>query len=224
MSDYAQDERMLELLAPLRRLEPVALPPAQQRRRAWRPLLAAFVLIAAVAGVSVAIADGFGAFDGIAAAQHAQTGADVIDPATQAYMECETEAKPCMPVIHGLLFDTTRVVGQLPSGQNIYVVSTTSNDLCFVVGPPHPEWNCDDPLSRSHPSTVFLYGQDPEITPPTFGIAVDGVRSVSFEANGREVTVPVKDNVWMYPGDVFASAMLSLTAHFADGTTVVQTH
>lgn len=231
MSDYAQDERMLELLAPLRRLEPVALPPAQQRRRAWRPLLAAFVLIAALAGVSVAIADGFGAFDGIAAAQHPQTGADVIDPATRAYMEgrnCNhwpNQSPPqCMAVIGGLLFGTARVVGQIPSGQDIYVITTTSNSLCFVVGPPHPEWSCDDPLSRSHPSTVFLYGQDPDITPPTFGIAVDGVTSVSFEANGREVTVPVKDNVWMYPGDVFASAMLSLTAHFADGTTVVQTH
>lgn len=185
-----------------------------------RHVLVAAVAVAALAFAGVAIADGFGAFNGIGAAQHPQTRADVIDPATQAYMEGGSN----MPIIGNLLFDTARVIGQLQSGQNIYIITTKSNDLCFVVGPPHPEWNCDDPLSQAHPSTVFLYGQDPNITPPTFGIAVDGVTSVSFEANGQEVTVPVKNNVWMYPGDVFNNAMLSLTVHFIDGTTVVQTH
>jgi hypothetical protein len=41
------------------------------------------------------------------------------------------------------------------------------------------------------------------------------------------VTVPVKDNVWTHvtdSPDALYGPMVSLTAHFADGTTVVQTH
>ncbi len=229
MTGYSDDARVMELLSPLRRVEP--LPFVGSERPERRPLLRTPVLVASVVAVAlvltgVAIADGLGAFDGISAAQHPRTGADVIDPATRAYMECETSVKPCMPVIRGLLFDTARVVGHLPSGQNIYVIATASNGpgLCFVVGPPYPEWSCDDPLSRSHPSTVFVYGQDPNVTPPTFGIALDGVTAVSFKVKGKEITVPVKDNVWIYPDDVFFNAYSRLTAHFADGSTVVQTH
>jgi hypothetical protein len=223
MTEYS-DARLAELLAPLHRLEPVAISERPARRLPVGAVAAGAVVVAVLTLAGVAIADGLGAFNGIGAAQHPRTGADVIDPATRAYMECETGGTPCMPVIHGLLFDTARIVGRLPSGQSIYVVSTRSNSLCFVVGPPHPEWNCDEPLSRSHPSTVFVYGQDPDIAPPTFGIAVDGVLAVSFRVNGEDVTVPVKDNVWIYPGDVFFSAYSRLTAHFADGSTVVQTH
>ena len=217
MIGYSDDARLDDLLAPLRRLEPVEL--RGRRARRWRPVVAVAVAVAALALAGVAIADGLGAFSGIGAAQHPQTGADVIDPATRAYMEGGSS----MPIIGGLLFDTARVVGQLPSGQNIYVIANKRDALCFVVGPPHPEWNCDDPLSRSHPSTVFFYGQDPS-APTTFGIALDGVTAVSFDQDGQELTVPVKDNVWIYPGDAFYGAMVSLTAHFADGTTVVQTH
>lgn len=224
MTGYTDDAKVLELLAPLGRIEPLPFAEPESRHRLWKSILVAAVVAVALGLAGVAIADGLGAFNGIGAAQHPPTGADVIDPATRAYMECNTGATPCMPVIHGLLFDTARVVGQLPSGQNIYVITTTSSDLCFVVGPPHPEWNCDDPLSRSHPSTVFLYGQDPNIAPPTFGIALDGVTAVSFEAWGRQVTVPVENNFWTYPGDVFYSAYSRLTAHFADGMSVVETH
>lgn len=207
--------------------------PARHRVRRLRPVLVAVVAVVALAGAGVAIAAGLGAFNGIGAAQHPQTGADVIDPATRAYMEGQNcnhspdQPPPhCMAVIGGLLFDTARVVGQIPSGQNIYVITTRSDSLCFVVGPPEPEWNCDDPLSRSHPSTIFDYTEGG--APYTLvGIALDGVTSVSFGEHGQEVTVPVKDNVWTYQTDVpdaLYGPMVSLTAHFADGTTVVQTH
>ena len=49
-------------------------------RRRWRPVLVAAVVVAALVGVGVAIAAGFGAFNGISAAQHPQTPADRIDP------------------------------------------------------------------------------------------------------------------------------------------------
>lgn len=194
--------------------------PLFQRPRSWRPVVVVAVAVTALAGTGVAIADGLGAFNGIGAAQHPQTGADVIDPATRAYMEGGSN----MPIIGGLLFDTARVVGQIPSGQNIYVITTKSNSLCFVVGPPHPEWNCEDPLSRSHSSAIFAYTQDGK--PYTVvGIALDGVTAVSFDENGQGVSLPVENNIWTYQSDssdALASPMFALTVHFADGTTVVQ--
>jgi hypothetical protein len=60
----------------------------------------------------------------------------------------------------------------------------------------------------------------------TFGIALDGVTAVSFDPNGQEeITLPVEGNVWTYRSDSFdamtALQGLPLTAHFADGRTVV---
>lgn len=225
---YDDEAHVTELLAPLRRLEPVRLTiPDCARRRVRRPVVAAAVVAAVLAVTGVAIADGLGAFNGIGAAQHPPTGADVIDPATRAYMECQGVAWPCMaPPPRGVRWDTTRVVGRLPTGQNIYVFTTKSNELCYVVGPPRPEWNCEDPLTRSHPSTVFEYSE--EGTPYTLvGIALDGIASVSFDERGRAVTVPVKDNVWIYRtgyAEAFYDAGSALTAHFADGSTVVQSY
>ncbi|MGH3008171.1 MAG: hypothetical protein ACRDLM_02005 [Gaiellaceae bacterium] len=190
-------------------------------RRQWKPALVAVVVVLALAGVGVAIADGFGAFDGIGAVQHPQTGSDVIDPATRAYMEGGNG--DTMPVIGGLLFDTARHVGRLSNGQNVYVITTTKSSLCFVVGPPDPEWSCSDPLSSSHPATDFAYTAGPKPW-TTIGVAVDGATAVSFEANGREVTLPVTDNFWTYTTDDFEALnapLLALTVHFADGTTLV---
>jgi hypothetical protein len=131
-----------------------------------------------------------------------------------------------MAIPRGILWDTTRIVGQTPSGQNIYVFTTRSANLCYVVGPPQPEWDCEEPLTHAHPSTVFDYTQGGK--PYTLvGIALDGVTSVSFEENGKEIAAPVKDNVWTYETD-YSYALdgpgSDLTVHFADGTTVVQTY
>lgn len=224
MTGYSDDAKVLELLAPLRRLAPLPFAvPERGTRRLRRPVLAAAVILLALGLAGAAIADGLGAFDGIAAAQHPQTGADVIDPATEAYMEGRDCPGVCMAIVGGILWDTARAVGQLPSGQNVYVFTTRSNSLCYVVGPPHPEWDCEDPLTRAHPSTVFVYTAGGK--PWTIvGIALDGVTSVSFDRDGQEVTVPVKDNVWIERTDYSdaSNAMTALTAHFADGTTVVQ--
>jgi hypothetical protein len=199
-------------------------------RRSWRLVLGVAVAVAAFVGAGVAIADGLGAFDGIGAAQHPQTGTDAIDPATRAAIEHGS-----MPVPSGLEFGTARHIGRLPGGQNVYVLarSGASDNLCFVIGPPGPEWNCSSTLSRRHPSTAIVYTQGAKPW-TTVGIALDGVTAVSFKVGGREiggreiggheVTVPVKNNLWTFTSHDFqalAQATFSLTAHFADGTTAV---
>lgn len=200
----------------------------QKRRR--RPLLVAVSLLATTAVATAAIAAALGAFNGIGAANHPQTGADVIDPATAAYVQEH---------LAGIQVDTARHIGQLQSGQNIYVITGTQNDLCTVVSPPNPEAWCGDPLGNAHPATIYTYpafNNDPSIRWITFGIALDGVTSVSFPYStqatpaggggplGPAVTVPVNDNLWTYPSNNTwpPTVLQPVTAHFADGTTVVE--
>jgi hypothetical protein len=199
--------------------EPRRRPVGQWPRR-FRPAIVVAVAVLAFVVAGVAIADGLGAFDGIRAAQHPRTGSDVIDPATWAAIEHGS-----MPIPIGLLFDTARRVGQLPTGQNVYVIARSGHDdnLCVIVGPSQPESTCHSTLSRKRPTTVLVDAQDLK-NRIVFGVALDGVTAVSWEADGRNITVPVKDNLWAYTTEdwtALTGPQLSLTAHFADGTTVV---
>jgi hypothetical protein len=202
-----------------------------QRPRSRRSIVIVAVTLAALVGAGVAIAASLGAFNGIGSAQHPQTPADVIgDPATADFLQGGTQPKP-----RGLQLDTTRLVGQFPDGQKVYVATGSLNDLCTIVGPPNYEVWCGDPLSNAHPATIYTYpafNNDPTIRWITFGLAIDGVTSVSFQTGmtadglptGPEVTVPVTGNLWTYPNNSAMPPYLlqSVSAHFADGTTVTE--
>lgn len=197
------------------RVSPRGLAPTGRRR--WRPVLVAAVVVAALVGVGVAIAAGFGAFNGISAAQHPPTSADKLDPAAAASIAADNPL--------GLEADSARFVTQLADGVRIYAVATTTGELCALAErlPNNNGKNdavatgCGSPLAQSQPTTAASF-QANEATPPiSYGIALDSVAAVSFMAGGREVTVPVKNNVWAYEGE--NSAIGSLTVHFNDGST-----
>ena len=186
--------------------------------RRWRPVLVAVAVVAALAGVAVAIAAGFGAFDGISAAQHAPTAADKLDPAVAASIAANDN-------LLGLEADSARFVTQLAGGVRIYAVATKTGELCALAERLQNNngkndaaaMGCGSPLTQSQPTTAASF-QANEATPPiSYGIALDSVTAVSFMAGGQEVTVPVKNNVWAYEGD--NSAIGSLTVHFHDGST-----
>jgi hypothetical protein len=191
---------------------------ARTERQRWRPVLVAAVVVAALAGVGVAIAAGFGAFDGISAAQHAPTAADKLDPAVAASIAANDN-----PL--GLEADSARFVTQLADGVRIYAVATKTGELCALAERLQNNngkndavaMGCGSPLTQSQPTTAASF-QANEATPPiSYGIALDSVTAVSFMAGGKEVTVPVKNNVWAYEGH--NSAIGSLTVHFHDGST-----
>jgi hypothetical protein len=219
------------VLVPADRQSPHRLVRAWHRHRRRRPLLVAVALLAALAVTAAAIAAAqrhqvapVGAFNGIAGAHHPRTDTDVMDPATATYVREH---------LVGIQLDTARLIGQLPNGQNIYVITGALNDLCTVVGPPDVEAWCGDPLIKAHPATIYTYPTPNDATSRwiTFGVALDGVASVSIQTTqapkggpaGPEVTVPVNDNLWIYPsnGDPPPYLLQPVTAHFADGTTVV---
>lgn len=190
-------------------------------RRRWRPVLVAAVAVAGIVGVGVAIAAGFGAFDGISAAQHPQTPADRIDPKLLAEIDAANSARGAAGQ---LLPDSARLVRRLPDGARIYAVATKDGQLCVLAERllnnngkyDAAAMGCGSPLTQNQPSTAATFARNQSSPAISWGIALDGVASVSFRAGGREVTVPVTNNVWAYEGA--APTHGTLVAHFKDGS------
>jgi hypothetical protein len=200
------------------------------RRRRSRPVLIAAVAVAAVAGAGVAIAAGLGAFNGIGAAQHPQGPADKLDPALVAQINrqnAELASSPTGQTTGQMLPDSARFIRALASGERVYALTTTTNELCvLLVGPAGSNMSsavgCGNPLNQDQPTTIAGVRPNPATPPLAYGIAIDGVTSVSFMAAGVETTVPVNNNVWAYEGP--SAALQSLTVHYGDGTTQTLTH
>jgi hypothetical protein len=223
MIGHGDEAKVMDLLAPLRRLEPVPFVVKEgAERRLWRrPILVGVVAVVGLVLAGVAIADGFGAFDGIGAAQRPQTAADRLefkDPACTS----GDKAAAASPFCH-LIPESARMIRTLTNGRRLWVVTDTDGDLCIILqGPATDSWSaggCGAVLNASQPTTLASFAEGPGIPPVTFGVALDGVVAVSFIANDRTVTVPVTDNVWAYEGH--NSARDSLTIHYANGTTSV---
>ena len=199
--------------------------PTRHGLRRFRHVLLVAVAVVAVVGAGVGIADGFGAFDGIGAAQHPQAGADVLDAKTLAGLQnaCPSgtvQSSFYMPFCH-LVLDSARLVGHVPSYGNVYVVTNTRGDLCTVFE--GGDGSCGPPLSKSQPITFGTVNRSPT-TGGTFiasGLAVDGVTAVSFTVSGKAVEVPVENNVWVYSEpDSHAKLGQCVIAHLNDGSTV----
>lgn len=196
-----------------------ATEPAAARRRP-RPLLVAAIAAVALLVTATAVAAGLGAFDGIGAADHAQTPQDVLDPVTAAQIErfnadAKRAATSGVPE-DAILPDSARRVGQLPTGEAVYVVSTSTDKLCVVIE--QSVISCGAPLSQAQPVTLTTTDADGPGGAPAinYGIARDGITALSFRADGSEQTVPVTDNVWAYEGD---ANLRSVTVHYTDGST-----
>src|SRR5439155_9718476 len=105
-----------------------------------------------------------------------------------------------------VLTDSSRFIRELPSGLRFYTFATSGGWLCLVsVHPPYTSTAtgvaaCGESLSQSHPITVVRERHNPEYPGDNFGLALDGVTAVSFEAGGTDTTVPVTNNVWSYEG------------------------
>ena len=190
----------------------------------WRPVLVAAVLVAAVVGVGVAVAAGFGAFNGISAAQNTPTGSDVLPPALLAQVEQMNAENDNNGAGRKLLPDTARVLATTPEGDKVYGLTDAQGDLLCLLSA--EGGSCGPPLSNSQPITMTGSNPSPT-TGATFtaeGVAIDGVTSVSFTVapgDGHEVTVPVQKNFWIYTQpDSHGVVEHCVVAHLADGSTV----
>jgi hypothetical protein len=211
-----EDAQLVELLRPLAGIEPVR---RGRAKRSARPALVVAIVLLVLAAVGIAAAEGIGPFAGIGAADRPATPNDVLDPAMR-----EAVARVNANAFENagqLLVDSARLVDTLPSGRRIYVVATTTNSLCVLIQEApgtarDSAIGCGSPLSQTQPTTEETIRVNQQTPPLSFGVARDGVTSVSFRAGGVETTIPVTNNVWAYEGE--SNILESLTVHFADGT------
>ena len=194
----------------------------RRAHRRWRPVLAAALVVAGIVGVGVAIAAGFGAFNGISATQRPQTPADRIDPKLLAAINAANSFRGGPGQ---LVPDSARLVRQLSDDARIYAVATEDGHLCVLAERllnnngtyDAAGMGCGSPLTQSQPSTAATFARNESSPAISWGIAIDSVAAVSFMAGGHEVTVPVTDNVWAYEGATPTHG--TITAHFEDGST-----
>lgn len=212
-----EEERVRELLAPLDRVDAVTLRRTRVRRK-WLTLAVALA-VALLIGGGVAFATRIGPFSGISAADRPQRAQDVLDPAIVAQLR-EDEA-PGGDQIGTHEIQSARLVGSLPSGRHVYVVTTSKGRLCVVVA--RLAESCGDPLTQTEPLTFTIVDRDGPGGEPAvaYGVAKDGVKSVSFTVGGRHEAVPVRDNMFAYetPPFVASDSFSSVTVTLGNGAT-----
>jgi hypothetical protein len=201
-----------------------------ERWRSWRGALVVAVTMAVLGGAGVAIAAGFGGFSGFSATQHPRTGADQLDAQTLASIRAACSGGLAAPdsVFYNpychLVLDSARFLTDTGPRGKVWIIADTRGDLCAVGG----FGGCTPPLSTSQPITFGASQPGPVPgaggTFTAAGLAMDGVVSVSFvpvPGDGTTVTVPVKNNIWIYQKpDTQESDAHCIVAHMADGTTV----
>jgi hypothetical protein len=190
-----------------------------RRRRRWLALAVALGLAVLVGG-GVAFATKIGPFSGISAVDHPQRAQDVLDPAVVAQLRADEAPGGDQIGTHDMR--SARLVGTLPSARNVYVVATSRERLCVVVA--RLAESCGDPLTQAEPVTFTVVDRDGPGGEPAvaYGVARDGVKSVSFTVGGRHETVPVRANMFAYqaPLSVTSDSFSAVTVTLADGSTL----
>jgi hypothetical protein len=208
-----QEELVRRLLAPLDRVEPVTLVSDDRGRRRRRSLALAVACVLGAGGLAAAAVSG--PLDGIFSA-HPRGAADVLDSGTAAMLKSDEVRGDAIGV---RLLDQSRLLGTLPMRRRVYLVPTSKGRLCVVVE--RLAESCGDPLTQAAPLTFTVV--DPDRTgrgegPVAYGVARDGVVSVSFTVGGRRETVPIHHNLFAFQGRPTDRRFSAPTARFADGT------
>jgi hypothetical protein len=207
MATARQDELARRLLAPLDRVEPVRLEPAVRGRRRRRSLSLAVALAVAAGGLAAAAVSG--PLDGVFSADHPRSSEDALDPGTASMLRHQEQAD----LAGRPLLGESRLLGTLPTGRRVYLVPTSRGRLCVVVE--RLAASCGGPLTTTAPLRFAVVRPAHGRAPVAYGVARDGVVSVSFRVDGRRVTVPVRNNLFAYqarPADRHFSAPV---AHLA---------
>ena len=204
------------LVARLSEIKP-RLPELQPpRRRRWKPPIVALAVVFVLAVGGVAVAASWDPLLMIGAADRPAEPTDTLSPAAKEQLR-ENE----MPggVIGTRLVDRARLLGELPNGRKVYAVPTSKGKLCLYVD--DSAESCSDPLTRERPMTFTASKVGPNAPHVIWGAAADEVVSVSFTVAGEAVTVPVKNNFYVWAGQPTATMQLGATTAvtFSDGTT-----
>lgn len=160
-------------------------------------------------------------FRNIGAAASAPSGEHVLDPTT-ARMVGGLNARYGSRGMPGLrLTREARAMPGTVNGKRVYLIPTDQGALCTVVE--GDSEMCAAPLSAAKPAFVAVESDALGRGGPTvFGIAMDGVSRVSLMVGGARVSIPVRENLFVFHGSP-ATSLKSFSrpsATFSDGRTV----
>lgn len=93
-----------------------------------------------------------------------------------------------------------RLLPSTIAGHSAYVVPTEGGNFCLFVATLGTA--CAPPFTDARPAFLVAAYPNPGSTagPTVFGLAKDGVSSVTFSLNGTKHTAPVEQNVFEYTG------------------------
>ena len=154
----------------------------------------------------------------IGAVSSSQAGG--LDAATLAAIQVLNKQGVGAAVLGQRLIADARTLPTRVDGQQLYLVPTETGKLGFGLGNSLEEWV--DPLSQTHPVLAAAKDNDGPggVGPTVYGVAVDGVSSVTITIDGAQKTVPVTGNVFVFHGESDANfeSIAPVSAIFANGT------
>lgn len=161
-------------------------------------------------------------FQGIGSVTPAPSGQGVVDSKTAATLRALNERGSGRSVLGSQLVGEARTLPTPINGKRLYLIPTETGMLCaFLEGGAEA---CTRPLSDERPALAIAMDDDGPggVGPTVFGVAIDGVRTISFTAAGARQVAAVSGNVFAFEGGsmMSAAALSGLTATFDDGTTV----
>jgi hypothetical protein len=165
------------------------------RRRSARVVLFAAAL---AVGVGTAVAAGTGAFDGISAANHPKTTRDELTARQRALLQ-----PPHFQgiTITGARLTQIRLLEVLPDRWKLFAAPGAGGGVCALLVAPSRRsstTSCGPQLEPTYPITVAVTNLGPPGRAGSilFGIARDGVRSITVTVDGRRRAVAVRGNAY----------------------------
>ncbi|HLA13684.1 MAG TPA: hypothetical protein VJZ25_01550 [Gemmatimonadaceae bacterium] len=142
-----------------------------------------------------------------------------LDPRTAATLRMLNDRGLGAAALGKRLLTEARTVSTRISGKRLYLVPTETGKLCLFLEESGEA--CSEPLSQANPAQVVVEDRDGPggVGPTVFGVAIDGVRSVTFAADGDRHVVPVTGNAFVFRGnsEMSAGSVLAVSATLDDG-------
>lgn len=147
-------------------------------------------------------------FQGISAAEDAP----VVVPSAAALQQMSFPAAGAVPT-------AARQLPSMIAGHAAYVLPSTYGGFCLFVE--QLAEGCGGPLTANYPALFVSFdpGGGSSAGTTAYGVAEDGVISITMTVNGSPVTVPVKGNTFEFSAgpSVTPDGITTVTANFGDG-------
>lgn len=159
-------------------------------------------------------------FQGISAVARPTGGQSTLDPTTSAEIQ-SLSADHAGTALAAQILSEARALPTTVNGNKIWLIPTKTGELCLFF---RDLEGCTQLMSRRSPAMFVVNGADASAGggATAFGVAMDGVTSVSFTVGDKPQSVPVTQNVFEFqgvPGTSVADFSVPVVT-FADGTSV----